>query len=106
MEDDNPNFKQLYRLSEMDKALVQTRIVELLDAGLVELFRGEYVSTTWMLTKDIFGNWIKRNMCGDYRLMNKRTCSDKYAMPLSKEIFHALGWAKVFNTLDLKSGYH
>jgi len=39
-------------------------------------------------------------MCGDYNLMNKWTHLDKYAMPLSKEIFDALGQAKVFNTLD------
>jgi hypothetical protein len=27
-------------------------------------------------------------------------------MPLLEEIFDALGWAKVFNTLDLRYGYH
>jgi len=45
-------------------------------------------------------------MCGDYCLVNKWTCSDKYAMPLLEEIFDALGHAKIFNTLDLRSGYH
>jgi len=65
--------------------LVQTRIAELLDASLVELSRGEYASTTMMLTKkDIFGNWNKPHMCGDYRLVNKWTRLDKYAMPLWK----------------------
>ncbi len=47
-----------------------------------------------------FSNWIEHNMCGDYHLMNKWTCLDKYAMPLPKEIFDALGQAKVFSTLD------
>jgi len=56
--------------------------------------------------KDIFSNWIEHRMCGDYCPMNKRTRLNKYAMPLSKEIFDALGHAKVFNTLDLRSGYH
>jgi hypothetical protein len=32
--------------------------------------------------------------------MNKWMHLDKHAMPLSKEIFDALGQAKVFNTLD------
>ncbi len=27
-------------------------------------------------------------------------------MPLLEEIFDALGHAKIFNTLDLRSGYH
>jgi hypothetical protein len=41
--------------------------------------------------KDIFGNWTKQHMCGDYRLVNKRMCSDKYVVPLLKKIFDALG---------------
>jgi hypothetical protein len=54
----------------------------------VELFRGEYASTIMMLTKkDIFGNWIECLMCGDYHLVNKQTCLNKYAMPLLQEIF-------------------
>ncbi len=65
---------------------------KLLDVGLVELSRGEYALTIVMLAKkDIFGNWIKRCMCGDYCSMNKHTCSNKYAMPLFEEIFDALG---------------
>ncbi len=38
----------------------------------------------------IIGNWIKCCMCGDYHLVNKSTHSNKYVMPLSKEIFDAL----------------
>ncbi len=45
-------------------------------------------------------------MCGDYRQINKCTHSGKYAMPLLEEIFHVLGQAKVFNTLNLRSNYH
>jgi len=52
--------------------------------------------------KDIFGNWIECCMCGDYYLVNKWTYSNKYAMPLPKEIFDAFKKAKVFSTLRLK----
>jgi hypothetical protein len=45
-------------------------------------------------------------MCGEYRLFNKCTHLNKYAMPLLEEIFDALGQAKVFNTLDLRFSYH
>jgi hypothetical protein len=58
-----------------------------------------------MLTKkDIFGNWIKHFMCGDYKLVNKWMCFDIYAMPLLDKIFIAFGQAKFFNTLDLCFG--
>ncbi len=46
--------------------------------------------------KDVFGNWIEHHMCGDYHLVNKRTHSNKYVMPLPEEIFDALGHDKVF----------
>jgi len=73
----------------------------------VELLRGEYASTTVMLTKkNIFGNWTEWRMCGDYCLVNKRMCLDKYAMPLLEEIFDGLSHVKVFSTLDLRFGYH
>jgi hypothetical protein len=63
-----------------------------MDAGLVELSRGEYASTIMMLAKkDIFGNWTKRCMHGDYNPMNKQTRLDKYAMPLLEKFFDALG---------------
>jgi hypothetical protein len=45
-------------------------------------------------------------MCGDYRLVNKQICSNKYAMPLPEKIFDALGQTKILNTLDLRSNYH
>ncbi len=57
----------------------------------MELFSDEYASTIMMPTKkDIFGNWIKRCMCGGYYLVNKHTHLNKYATPLPKEIFDAL----------------
>jgi hypothetical protein len=47
-------------LNEIERALVQVQTTKLLDVGLVELSKGDYVSTTMMPTKkDIFGNWMK-----------------------------------------------
>ncbi len=91
LEDDNPIFKQPYRLNEVEWTLVQAWTIKLLDVGLVELSKGEYASTTLMLAKDIFGNWTKHCMCGDYRPMNKQTHSNKYAMSLLVDFFYAFG---------------
>jgi hypothetical protein len=84
--------------------LVQTLITKLLEVSSVELSKGEYALTMVMPTKDIFGNWIKHFICGDYRLMNMWMCFDKYAMPLLEKIFNAFGQAKFFSTLDLCLG--
>jgi hypothetical protein len=67
----------------------------------------EYVLATVMPSKkDIYGNWTEKRMCGDYRKINKHTNSDRYTMPTPEEIFEAVGDARIFSTLDLRSGYH
>ncbi len=106
LEDDNPIFKRPYKFNEVEKTFVQAWKLELLDIGLVELSKGEYALVTMMSTKDIFGNWTKGCMCGDFHLVYKRTRLDKYAMPFPKEIFDDLGQTNVFNTLDWRFGYH
>jgi hypothetical protein len=86
---------------------VQTRCQELLAAELIELSNREYACATVMPSKkDIFGNWTEKRMCGDYRPVNRKTKSDRYPMPMPEELFDALGFARIFSTLDLRSGYH
>jgi hypothetical protein len=61
-----------------------------LDAGLVELSKGDYaLATTMPNKKHIFSNWMDRCMFGEDCLVNKHTRLDKYAMPLLEEIFDA-----------------
>ena len=45
-------------------------------------------------------------MCGDYRPVNPKTKSDCYPMLIPEELFDAVGKARVFGTLVLRSGYH
>ena len=81
--------------------------MELLSTKLVELLDGEYACANVMLAKkDILGNWTKKRMCGDYQPVNKKTKSDRYPMPTPEELFNAVGKARVFSTLDLRSRYH
>ncbi len=104
---DTPIFRCPYKYSDMERDLIQSRTLDLLEAGLVELSHGEYASAIVMLAKkDVHGNYIDRWMCGDYRPINRQTKSDKYAMPTPKEIFDVVGHARVFSTLDLRAGYH
>jgi hypothetical protein len=103
---DTPIFCCPYRYNDMERDLIRSRTLDLLEVGLVELSHGEYASATVMPTKkDVHGNYIDRRMCGDYRPINRQTKSDKYAMPTPKKIFDVVGHAKVFSTLDLRTGY-
>jgi hypothetical protein len=107
--DDAPIYRKPYKRNEVERKMIQSRTVELLGAGLVELASSdcEYASTMVMPSKkDIYGNWTDKRMCGDYRRINKFTKSNRYAMPTSEENFEAIRHAKVFSTLDLRLGYH
>ena len=56
--------------------------------------------------EDIFGNWMEKWMCGDYRPINRKTKSDGCPVTILEELFDAIGFSQVFSTLDLRSGYH
>jgi len=107
LEDDYQIFRCLYRLSVSEREGIQTCCQELLATGLIELFNDEYACATVMPSKkDIFGNWTKEHMCGNYCPMNYKTKLDRYPIPMPKEIFDVEGFLQVFSTLDLLSGYH
>jgi hypothetical protein len=104
---DTPIFRRPYRYNDMERDLIWSRTLDLLEAGLVELSHGEYASTTVMpAKKGVHGNYTDRWMCGDYCPINWQTKSNKYAMPTLEEIFDVMGHARVFNTLDFRTGYH
>ena len=44
--------------------------------------------------------------CVDYRKLNDVTVKNRYPLPFIQDVFDQLGGAKVFTTLDLRSGYH
>ena len=107
--DDAPIYHKPYKRSKVERKIIQARTAELLGAGLVELASSdcEYAFATIMPSKkDIYGNWTKKRMCGDYRRIDKFTKSDCYTMLTPKENFEAIGHTKVISTLDLHSGYH
>jgi len=104
---DRPIFRCPYRYSDMERDLIRSRTLDLLEGGLVELSHGEYASATVMpAKKDVHGNYIDRRMCGNYHPINQQTKSDKYAMPTLEEIFDVVGHARVFSTLNLRTRYH
>ncbi len=69
---DRPIFRRPYRYSDMERDLIRSWTLDLLEAGLVELLHGEYASTIVMpAKKDVHGNYTDRRMCGDYRPINR-----------------------------------
>ena len=107
LEDDHPIFRRPYRLSASEKAGVQTRCQELLAASLIELSNGESARATVTPSHpDVYAHWTQQRRRRDDRPVNRKTKSDRYPMPMPEELFDAVGFSRVFSTLDLRSGYH
>jgi hypothetical protein len=69
---DTPIFRCPYSCSDMERDLIRSRTLDLLEVGLMELSHGEYASSTIMpAKKDVHGNYTNRRMCGDYCLINR-----------------------------------
>lgn len=112
LNDDRPVYRSPYKYSPPAKEHIKKKCAELLQAGRIEpVQRGVgdqgYASPTVAPEKkDIYGEWRELRMCGDYRRVNGKTVKDQYQMPTPEDIFDAVGDARVFSNLDLRSGYH
>lgn len=61
----------------MERYLIRSRKLDLLESRLVEMLHGENALATIMSVKrDVYGNYRDRQMCGDYRHINRQTKSD------------------------------
>ena len=100
---DNMPFKQRHR--RIPPAMyeeLRNHLQQLLDAGIIRKSHSPWASNIVLCRKK--DNSLR--MCVDYRMLNKRTIKDAYALPRIEEILDALTGAKYFSVLDMKSGYH
>ena len=81
---------------------VRKHIEELLSCGIIKKSKSPWASNVVLVRKKNG----KLRMCVDYRMLNKKTVKDSYALPRTEEIFDVLNGSTVFSTIDMKSGYH
>lgn len=102
LSDDTP-FKQRHRRippSMVDE--VRKHIEELLSSGIIRKSKSPWASNVVLVRKKNG----KLRMCVDYRMLNKKTIKDSYALPRIEEVFDILNGSTLFSTIDMKSGYH
>ena len=91
-----------YRLPLIKRKCVDKAIDELMEANIIERSR-----SPWSFPIVIVG---KRDgttrMCVDFRSLNKILKPISFPLPLIDDILTLLGGAKVFTSLDCKSGYY
>lgn len=91
-----------YRLSYSERQVVQKKINELKEAGIVEDSFSPFASPILLVRKK---NGEER-LCVDYRALNKNMKKDKFPLPLIDDQLERLQGKKYFSLLDLKSGYY
>ncbi|CAI7821862.1 unnamed protein product [Closterium sp. NIES-53] len=92
-------------MSAEDAAICKEKCEELLAAGIIHPSESSYVAATVVTArKDLTGAVLSRQMCGDYRDLNKITELDRYPMLTTEDIFDQLEGAVIFTMLDLRQG--
>jgi len=96
-----PINQRPYRIPLAKMKLVEEELDKMLREGIIEPSSSPWASPLTMVPKKDGSVRI----CGDYRRLNEVTQKDAYPLPRIQDIFDQLGGAKVFTTIDLKSGY-
>ena len=100
--DTPPISQKYYPVADKHREWVNEEVKKLLESGII---RDSYSS--WNAPIVIVGKKDgNQRMCIDYRKLNLHTRKFVWPMPRIEDIFRKLHGAKVFTSLDLKSGYH
>lgn len=96
-----PIYKQMYRLTQAEKAEVEKQVAHLLSMGYIEPSSSPWGAPVLFVPKPDGS----LRMCIDYRALNKVTVKNRYPMPRIDDLLEQLHGATVFSGLDLASGY-
>lgn len=98
----SPPCRPPYRLSQPELEELKRQLEKLLNDGFIRPSVSPYGAPILFVRKKDGS----LRMCVDYRLLNKITIKNKYALPRIDDLLDRLHGAKYFTKLDLMSGYH
>lgn len=90
-----------YKYSPEKREVIRQEIRKMLEAGVIRPSHSPYSSPIVLVQKKDG----EPRFCVDYRKINNLTVSESTALPPIQDTVRELGNAKVFTTMDLKSGY-
>ena len=99
---DKPKRCPVRPLNPAMRDVLKSHLEELQNNDLIQPSNSEYACPVVMVKKKDGS----LRFCCDFRKLNDVTRFDSYPLPRISEVISTLEGAKVFSTLDLKSGYH
>jgi hypothetical protein len=97
-----PVSKYPYRMSTLELKELQLQVEEILKKGYIRPSVSPWGAPV-LFVKNKDG---MLRLCIDFRQLNKVTVKNKYSLSRIDDLFDQLKDAKIFSTIDLRSGYH
>lgn len=97
-----PQMGPIFRLAPKELEELKRQLEELLSKGLIEPSSSPFGAPV-LFVKKKDGSL---RMCIDYRKLNNITIRNSYPLPRMDDLLDQLHGAKIFSSLDLRSGYH
>ena len=99
---DTKPFKERFRhIAPLLMEEVREHIQEMLDGGAIRLSQSPLCNAVVLVHKKDGG----LRFCIDFRRLNRRTKKDAYLLPRMQEMMESMVGARLFSTMDLKSGF-
>ena len=106
--DHQPIRQRPYPADDEKRQTIEEHLESMLEAGVIEKSNSPWASPVLLVPKPkelkITGKPALR-FCVDYRKLNDVTTKNTYPLPNITDLIDSLEGAKIFSSLDLKSGY-
>ena len=97
-----PTCQRVRRLSPEKLEILRVELQKLQDLNVIEPANSPYGSPVHLVPKKD-GSY---RVTGDFRLLNKQTVPDRYALPLLTDFVDFMSGSEHFSSLDLYKSYH
>ena len=94
---------QVQKLSPEKLEILRQELGKLIDLGIIISSEREYRSPVHLVPKKEPGSY---RVTGDFRMLNRQTIPDKYAIPLLTDFVDLMTGSTIFSSLDLNNSYH
>jgi hypothetical protein len=102
LKDPKPVALNVYGYSREKNEVIAEMVRDMEEQGFVEPSVSPWAALVVLVKKKEDGS---RRFCVDYRRLNLQTESDAHPMPDLHDMVRGMGGAKIYSTMDLKSGY-